>query len=92
MTDMNQDNKITIRNTRIDFSTYYESNNISEVTQSKIDSIDILAVPTAYANDEFYFAQETIDFIKYCRNNFPDNSFDVLAEEDMHSLIQQIHQ
>ena len=63
---MNQDNKITIRNTRIDFSTYYESNNISEVTQAKIDSIDILAVPTAYANDEFYFAQETIDFIKYC--------------------------
>lgn len=89
MTDMNQDNKITIRNTRIDFSTYYESNNISEVTQSKIDSIDILAVPTAYANDEFYFAQETIDFIKYCRNNFPDNSFDVLAEEDIQ--VRSLH-
>ena len=56
-------NKITIKETNIDFSNYYRSNNISYDVQSKVDNVDVLAVPAAYTNNEFYFAQETIDFI-----------------------------
>ena len=82
-------NKITVKETNIDFSNYYRSNNISCDVQSKIDKVDVLAVPTAYKNNEFYFAQETIDFIKYCRNNSSEHTFDVLAEEDIQ--IRSLH-
>lgn len=86
---MNQENKVTIKNTSIDFSSYYAKNDISSVAQSKVGKVDILAVPTAYGNNEFYFAQETIDFIKYCRNNSSEHTFDVLAEDDIQ--IRSLH-
>lgn len=86
---MFQENNVVIRNTNIDFSGYYVKNNISNDVQSKVGNVDILAVPTAYENDEYYFAQETIDFIKYCRSNSSDHTFDVLAEDDIQ--IRSLH-
>lgn len=83
------DNKITIRNTNIDFSDYYTSKGISGDVQSKLGSVDILAVPTAYQNHEFYFAQETIDFLKYCRRTSSEHTFDILAEDDIQ--IRSLH-
>lgn len=83
------DNKITIRNTNIDFSDYYTSKGIPCDVQSKLGSVDILAVPTAYENHEFYFAQETIDFLKYCRKTSSEHTYDILAKDDIQ--IRSLH-
>lgn len=86
---MLQKNNVIIRSTNIDFSGYYTKNNISRDIQSKLGNVDILAVPAAYENDEYYFAQETIDFIKYCRSNSSEHTFDVLAEDDIQ--VRSLH-
>ena len=80
---------ITIKDINIDFSKYFTSKGISCDTQSKLNNTDILAVPTAYGDHEFYFAQETIDFLKYCRGKSPEHSFGVLAEDDIQ--IRSLH-
>ena len=80
---------ITIKDINIYFSKYFTSKGISCDTQSKLNNTDILAVPTAYGDHEFYFAQETIDFLKYCRGKSPEHSFGVLAEDDIQ--IRSLH-
>ena len=54
---------------------------LSDGAKSRINSADILAVPANYGPDEYYFGQETIDFIKYCRQSDPEHTYDVLADE-----------
>lgn len=81
--------EIIIKDVIVDFSEYYSSNNVSKCTQDKLNSTDILAVPTAYKNKEYYFAQETIDFIKYCRENTQEYSFDILSDDDIQ--VRSLH-
>lgn len=80
---------ITIQNANIDFSDYYMSKGISNSVKAKMENIDILAVPAAYGNHEFFFAQETINFVKYCRSVSSDYTFDVLAEDDIQ--VRSLH-
>jgi len=80
---------IIVKDTEIDFSDYYEQKNISMEVQSKFESANFLAVPYKYEQHEYYFAQETIDFLKFCRSQSPEYSFDVLAEDDIQ--IRSLH-
>lgn len=73
----------------MDYSDYYAQKKISKETQTKFEFIDFLAIPARYEKNEFYFAQETIDFIKFCRNQSHEHSFDVLADDDIE--IRSLH-
>ncbi len=46
---------------------------------------DCIALPSPYNAQECYYAQETIDFIKYCRESDDDFSIDTLADGDIES-------
>lgn len=81
--------ELKITEVHTDFSDYFEQKAISDKGQTKLDEIDILAVPTEYENRSYYFAQETIDFIKYCRGTTSEHSFDVLADGDIQ--IRSLH-
>lgn len=59
--------EIEIQETNYDFSMYYETNKLSNTVDSKFKSTDFLAIPRKYEENEYYFAQETVDFIKYCK-------------------------
>ena len=59
---------------------YFEVETMSDNAQRKLETVNFLAVPAKHVDGEFYYAQETIDFIKFCRQNNPDHSFDVLAD------------
>lgn len=61
---------------------YCSDISISEDTKAKIDEIDILVLPHKYAEKEYYFAQESIRFIKYCRSIDSQHSIDILADGD----------
>lgn len=61
---------------------YVEASN-SEILRSKIDNSDIFVVPAKHTDGEYYFAQESVDFVKYCRLNDKDHQFDVLSEGEV---------
>ena len=84
-----KNNNIVVKNASLDYSDYYSQKKISPVTQRKFVSSEFLAIPARYGKNEFYFAQETIDFIKFCRNHSPEHSFDVLADDDIE--IRSLH-
>jgi hypothetical protein len=83
------DNKFEIRKGHYCFEKYFETDKISPQTQSKLVNADIIAVPSLYADNEYYFAQETIDFIKFCRSIGSENNIDILADGDI--KVRSLH-
>lgn len=64
------------------FNEYVEANN-SETIRNKIDTSDVLVVPAKHTDGEYYFAQESVDFIKFCRLNDKEHQFDILSEDEI---------
>lgn len=83
------DKSLEIYDESISFEQYFESDNVSLETQKKLTTVDLLAIPRKYQDDEFYFAQETINFLKYCRLNNPQYNIDILADSDIR--IRSLH-
>lgn len=80
---------LEIRDEKISFEQYFESDNVSLETQKKLADVDILAIPIKYQDNEFYFAQETINFLKYCKQKNPQYNIDILADADIR--IRSLH-
>lgn len=78
-----------IKDIDIKYDDYFSVENISQTTKDKLCNADIVAVPLRYQDDEYYFAQETIDFLKYCRQNDSAHSYDILADGDI--KIRSLH-
>ncbi|EAC5861526.1 hypothetical protein Y894_13805 [Listeria monocytogenes] len=58
---------------------YIMKENLSTETMDKFKNTDILILP--YQNDDdFYFAVESINFWKYCRQKNETYSFDILSD------------
>lgn len=83
------DKNIKILNSGTDFNTYFAVNSISEEVQNKLSTTDFLIVPSDYKENEYYFAQESISFIKFCRQNNTENSIDLLADSNIQ--IRSLH-
>lgn len=82
-------NDIVIDEINFKVDDYFKTENISQITQEKLTSMDFLAVPMRYQEHEYYFAQETIDFLKYCRQTDLDHSYDYLADGDI--KVRSLH-
>ncbi len=80
---------LQIRTTNFLWDEYFEKKFISQETQNKLLTTDFLAIPIKYAENEYYFAQETIDFLKFCKQNSKEYSFDILADGDIE--IRSLH-
>lgn len=59
---------------------YITKGRLPKESVEKIDSTNVLILPYQY-DDEFYFAEESINFCKYCRENNKDYSFDILGDD-----------
>lgn len=82
-------NPISVLNSNTNFENYFSVNSISEDSQGKLSTTDFVIVPIEYNDNEFYFAQESISFIKFCRQNDPDHSYDLLADHDIQ--VRSLH-
>lgn len=80
---------LEIEDIEINYDEYFALENVSSSTKEKLDKIDIIAVPKQYTKNEYYFAQETVDFIKYCRQNDKNHTYDVLADGDI--KVRSLH-
>lgn len=78
-------NNITIRNSSIDIRDYCEK---QDVSTTKIEENDFIALPTSY-EQEYFFAQETIDFLKFCRESDSDHKYDVFSDGDI--SVRSLH-
>lgn len=67
---------------------YYEKDNISEECKKKICQSDILIMPYKY-NEDFYFADESVSFYKYCKSKNLEQSIDILADENI--KVRSLH-
>lgn len=82
-------NNLNISNTNTSFENYFITNNISNEVQQKLSEVNFLAVPARYSENEYYFAQETIDFLKFCRQHSSEYNFDILADDN--AKIRSLH-
>lgn len=82
-------NDIKISDSTTDFNAYFNANSISEETQKKLETTDFLVAPSEHKENEYYFAQESISFVKFCRQNNPENSIDLLADSDIQ--VRSLH-
>lgn len=71
------------------FHEYFEVGKISNETQHMLLNKDIVVVPTKYADEEYYFSQETTNFIKFFRAVNPKYSIDILADGDI--TVRALH-
>lgn len=78
-----------IKDEDVNYDEYFKLEDVSKETKDKLNKIDIIVVPICYKGNEYFFAQETIDFIKFCRQNDEFHSYDVLADGDL--KIRSLH-
>ena len=78
-----------VKNVDIEYEDYFDAQNITPETRDKLLGGDIVAVPQHHSDGEYYFAQETIDFLKFCRLNDSEHNYDVLADDDI--KIRSLH-
>lgn len=55
-----------VGNSQYSLQEYYERDEISKECQNKVNTSDILIMPYKY-NEDFYFADESVSFYKYCK-------------------------
>lgn len=84
-----QKDELTISSTSTRFDDYIEKCSNSTQVAAKFDNSDILIVPAKYDDNEYYFAQESIDFIKFCRQCDDSNSIDILSDDDI--KVRSLH-
>lgn len=75
-----------IEDVNVNFDEYFEVERISTEAQSKLSTGDIVVVPLCHHDGEYYFAQETIDFLKFCQQSDLEHSYDILADDDINVL------
>lgn len=63
------------------FEKYFKNYSISNATKDKLTGTDILVLPSPYENSKYYFAQESVSFVKYCRSINNDVKTDILADD-----------
>lgn len=78
--------EITVCDEYIDsvITTTLQGNNIEENSE-----VGCLALPSPYNDDEYYYAQETIDFVKYFKEVCNEVSIAVLANGDIE--VRSLH-
>lgn len=81
---MKRENYIFMKNIKINegtfsFEEYFNASKITDNVKNKLDESDIIILPQRYKADEFYFAQESIDFVKFCKRNNQEIKTDILA-------------
>lgn len=64
------------------FEKYFTDYSVSDATKDKLNGTDILILPSPHKNSKYYFAQEAVSFVKYCRSINNDVKMDILADDD----------
>ncbi|WP_031580364.1 hypothetical protein [Ruminobacter sp. RM87] len=76
-----------IKDTDIELSNLFELNQpLSPEIKNNIDNIDFIAIPSKYTDGSCYYAKESVNFIKYCRQKDFNHSYKLLDSGDVSEL------
>lgn len=78
--------KLKISDGGLDVEKYCQENCIPS---NKASENDFLVVPSKYSDGEYYYSQEAIDFIKFCRQENSNCKCDILSEGDI--KVRSLH-
>ena len=82
------DEIIKINETESYLDKYINDSNLQTIAAEKLSKNDIVILPAKYSENEYYFAQETIDFVKFCRSK-SNTGMDILTDGDIQ--IRSLH-
>lgn len=68
---------------------YIAVTNLSHNIKDKADISDILVLPKKFTDEKYYYAQETIDFVKFCREQDDKHQIGILDNEDV--MVRSLH-
>ncbi len=68
---------------------YIDVKKLPQNAKDKVDVSEILVLPRKYSDEEYYYAQETIDFVKFCREHDDKHLIDILDNEDI--MVRSLH-
>ena len=80
---------LTVCDYEVDLVSYMDNEHVSQQRRDKLTTSDIVVVPSPYEDGKFYFSQETIEFLKYCRSADPEYNIELLADEDI--VVRSLH-
>ena len=83
------DETITIIETEGYLKNYVNAHQIEAVYEQKAKNDEILILPMKYSADEYYFAQETVSFVKFCRDTSDAPPVDILVDGDI--IVRSLH-
>ena len=67
---------LCIEDTNVELLNFLELNQQSSLEiNSNVNDADFIAIPSKYKDGSYYYAKESVNFIKYCRNNDLNHSW-----------------
>ena len=74
-------NNIVVSDFKENIIDCFGSSNVGGDVKNKIDTVDFLILPFKYLNNEYVFQHEAIDFLKYCKEEYPEVNIDFLSND-----------
>lgn len=78
---------LRIEDTNDELSNFFELSQQSSLEVEKnVNNVDFIAIPSKYKDGSYYYAKESVNFIKYCRQNDFNHSYKLLDSGDVSEL------
>ncbi|WP_292594799.1 hypothetical protein [Mesotoga sp. UBA5847] len=73
---------VSLEASKYPFEEYFADYSVSEETRNKLITKDILILPEPHEHSKYYFAQESLDFLKFCKSLDDGVNLDILADSN----------
>lgn len=78
---------LCIEDTNAELLNFLELNQQSSLEiNGNVNNADFIAIPSKYKDGSYYYAKESVNFIKYCRKNDLNHSYKLLDSGDVSEL------
>ena len=80
---------LKITNSMKEIKDYFMEKEVSDQLKEKMNNNDMIVLPYKYGDGEYYYAQETINFLKYSRQTNQKLTIDILPDGDI--KVRSLH-
>ena len=78
---------LRIEDTNDELSNFFELSQQSSLEVEKnVNNVDFIAIPSKYKDGSYYYAKESVNFIKYCRQKDSNHSYKLWDSGDVSEL------
>ena len=81
--------EFTIVDSEINIDEYIRLTHRETSIKEKLDINDFVILPHKYSEDQYYYAQESLDFLKFCKCSDIESKIDILDNGDIE--VRSLH-